>query len=242
MLVSLWFFVVVLIAFVSWLSRDMSESAFCVFFPGMKEYPLHEAARAGDLAKLRSLVCSGSPVLETDDVGWTALDYAIQRSQTRCALLLIRSGCFSEHGLRLAIQRDNVTVANALLAAGVHHSGSLTVYQLAVTTQAMRIANELVLSGYPVDAPPKTASPFSHRMHRYFETGKRLAECGARYESLRLTQPKKEHAIFYRDASRWEILQAIQSTYGRRLQLRDAYDECVRTLEEHTEASRLLFT
>jgi len=54
--------------------------------------PLHEAAKEGDLAKVKSLIAEGSDVNITDENGFTPLHFAAYRGYKDVAELLILKG------------------------------------------------------------------------------------------------------------------------------------------------------
>jgi ankyrin repeat protein/beta-lactamase regulating signal transducer with metallopeptidase domain len=60
--------------------------------PAKATYPLHEAAAAGDIEKVKSLLSKGADVNERDQNGRTALHYASERSHVEVANLLISHG------------------------------------------------------------------------------------------------------------------------------------------------------
>lgn len=60
--------------------------------PDAEPWPLHHAARRGDIASIRSLVAEGADVNEFDDLGNTPLHYAAAEEHLETVELLLKSG------------------------------------------------------------------------------------------------------------------------------------------------------
>jgi len=75
--------------------------------------PVHEAAKEGDLAKVKSLITEGSDVNVRDEIGFTPLHYAAYRGYKDVAGLLILKGANVN-----AVDRTDTTPLNWADQAG----------------------------------------------------------------------------------------------------------------------------
>jgi ankyrin repeat protein len=87
--------------------------------------PIHDAAKAGDVAKVRQLLANGAKVDAREEDGWTPLHWAAFEGQADVVRVLLAAGAKvdarSESGktpLHRAAWRGHADVVKVLLAAG----------------------------------------------------------------------------------------------------------------------------
>jgi len=97
---------------------------FIKMWPQEKAAPLHIAARAGDLAKLRALIEEGANVNAKNRWSETALHYAAERGHKEAVELLIATGADINAGLiealQYAIENGHTEVAIILINKGAN--------------------------------------------------------------------------------------------------------------------------
>ncbi|GAB1641434.1 ankyrin repeat domain-containing protein [Krasilnikovia sp. MM14-A1259] len=118
---------------------------------------LHDAAAAGDVATVRSLVAQGADVDTADKAGWTALHFAAQAQAAAVAAELLTAGATAdstdEHGntpLWRAVfcYRGDPATLNRLAAAGADPD-RVNAHGVSPRALAARIANTDVAQHLP---------------------------------------------------------------------------------------------
>lgn len=128
---------------------------------------LHQAARENDLARVRSLIVSGSPVNAKEDYGYTPLHYAALAGHKDVVELLLAHGAdigaptwVADTPLHCAAERGHIAIAELLIAKGadVNAKGN---HGRTPLHHAARLANRqlvelLVAKGADVNARDKS--------------------------------------------------------------------------------------
>lgn len=112
-------------------------------------HPLHEAALAGDIEKVKSLISRGADVNEKDEGGRTALHYACEKGHAEVARLLINQGArinvttamMASTPLHYAVMRGDKQTVELLLSKGAdinakNRDGSTPLFETMKSTTA----------------------------------------------------------------------------------------------------------
>lgn len=86
----------------------------------MSELKLVEAAKAGDVERIETLIASGTDIEQSDDYGWTALNWAAGKGYTAIVQKLLDAGADIAHA-----GRDGRTPYRIALAAAQVESAEL---------------------------------------------------------------------------------------------------------------------
>ena len=123
---------------------------------------LGDAAYAGDLARLRTVLATGIDLEVRDQSGYTALHDAAEQGETACLEALLAAGASVDSvnpgdgtALSLAVRRNSAACARALIAAGadVNHADrdGKTPFYLALHNGGHRVLKILLRAGADVD-------------------------------------------------------------------------------------------
>jgi ankyrin repeat protein len=146
---------------------------FIKIWPQEKADPLHIAARAGDLAKLRTLIEEGANVNAKNMCGETALHYAAERGHKEVVELLIAKGADINAGrieaLQYAIDHGHTEVAIILINKGANvnpkNQSSWTPLHSAAERGYKQVAEILLAKGAYVNSKDKKGyTPFHYAL------------------------------------------------------------------------------
>jgi ankyrin repeat protein len=136
--------------------------------------PLHRAARAGDTAKVRSLLARGADVNARDGVGWTALQVAAVQNHDDIVRLLVEHGSSVDVGggddyppLVLAALVRNPDMVAFLLANGADPEAKwsmngMTALQCAADGGCSQVVSVLLAHGADVNSRAKFGTTALH--------------------------------------------------------------------------------
>jgi ankyrin repeat protein len=166
-----------------------SPHRFIKIWPQEKVDPLHIAALAGDLAKLRALIEEGADVNAKNMWGETALHYAAERGHKEVVELLIAKGADISAGrieaLQYAIDNGHTEVAILLINKGANVNpktqSGWTPLHSAVEGDYKQVAEILLAKGAYVNSKDKKGfTPFRYALwYSKADIARLLVEKGA---------------------------------------------------------------
>ena len=138
----------------TYLRKIMSQS------PDASDLGLHDASRAGLIARVRALLAGGTPVDARDDMGRSALHWAALSGHAEVARALIDHGAAPDapdkHGRTpLLLASDHEEVVRMLLAAGADpnlDAGGITVFQYLARFATPEVLGALIEGGADLNA------------------------------------------------------------------------------------------